>query len=108
MRSCFSTLGCRSRSSGGEPLPDRFPYHGVCWSGGLIQTVRTSDLAASSAISTSGLLHSATAVETVPSLLWRYRKLGYGNVATLKGGFYGWIGAGMPIIDAPDGPSTRI
>lgn len=36
------------------------------------------------------------------------QELGYGNVATLEGGFYGWIGAGMPIIDAPDGPSTRI
>lgn len=26
------------------------------------------------------------------------QELGYGNVATLEGGFYGWVGAGLPIV----------
>jgi hypothetical protein len=35
------------------------------------------------------------------------QELGYPNVATLEGGFYGWIGAGLPIVHAPDRPSTH-
>ena len=27
------------------------------------------------------------------------QELGYENVATLEGGFYGWVGAGLPITD---------
>ncbi len=27
------------------------------------------------------------------------QELGYHNVATLEGGFYGWIGAGLPVIE---------
>lgn len=26
------------------------------------------------------------------------QELGYRNVATLEGGFYGWVGAGLPIV----------
>jgi rhodanese-related sulfurtransferase len=26
------------------------------------------------------------------------QQLGYTNVATLQGGFYGWVGAGMPVV----------
>ncbi len=26
------------------------------------------------------------------------RELGYENVATLEGGFYGWVGAGLPVV----------
>lgn len=29
------------------------------------------------------------------------QELGYRNVATLEGGFYGWMGTGLPIIDGP-------
>jgi rhodanese-related sulfurtransferase len=28
-------------------------------------------------------------------------ELGYRNVATLEGGFYGWVAAGLPIVNAP-------
>lgn len=28
------------------------------------------------------------------------QELGYRNVATLEGGFFGWVGAGFPIVDA--------
>ena len=35
------------------------------------------------------------------------QELGYRDVATLEGGFYGWVGAGLPIVHAPDRPSTR-
>ena len=35
------------------------------------------------------------------------QELGYRNVATLEGGFYGWIGAGLPVV-AADGPFTHI
>lgn len=34
------------------------------------------------------------------------QELGYRNVATLEGGFYGWVGAGQPIVPASDTPST--
>ncbi|HSL24935.1 MAG TPA: rhodanese-like domain-containing protein [Acidimicrobiia bacterium] len=34
------------------------------------------------------------------------QELGYRNVATLEGGFYGWIGAGLPTVHAADKPST--
>ncbi|HEX6208684.1 MAG TPA: rhodanese-like domain-containing protein [Actinomycetota bacterium] len=34
------------------------------------------------------------------------QELGYRNVATLEGGFYGWVGAGLPVVDASDRPST--
>lgn len=30
----------------------------------------------------------------------RLEELGYRNVATLEGGFYGWVGAGLPTVDA--------
>ena len=26
------------------------------------------------------------------------QELGYQNVATLEGGFYGWVGAGLPVV----------
>lgn len=29
------------------------------------------------------------------------QELGYRNVATLEGGFYGWVGAGLPIVHPP-------
>lgn len=29
----------------------------------------------------------------------RLEELGYRNVATLEGGFYGWVGAGLPTVD---------
>jgi rhodanese-related sulfurtransferase len=43
------------------------------------------------------------------------QELGYTDVAALEGGFYGWVGAGMPVVDeaerenrpdtaSPDGP----
>lgn len=28
--------------------------------------------------------------------------LGYTNVATVEGGFFGWLAAGLPIVDPPD------
>lgn len=34
------------------------------------------------------------------------QELGYRNVATLEGGFYGWVGAGLPVVhptESPDG-----
>lgn len=34
------------------------------------------------------------------------QELGYRNVATLEGGFYGWVGAGHPIVHLSNGPST--
>jgi len=35
------------------------------------------------------------------------QELGYRNVTTLDGGFYGWVGAGQPIVPASDRPSIR-
>lgn len=35
------------------------------------------------------------------------QELGYRNVATLEGGFYGWMGAGLPIADTPDSHGTK-
>jgi rhodanese-related sulfurtransferase len=35
------------------------------------------------------------------------QELGYHNVATLEGGFYGWVGAGLPTVQDSDKPSTR-
>lgn len=32
-------------------------------------------------------------------------ELGYANVATLEGGFYGWVGSGLPVVP-PAGNST--
>lgn len=35
------------------------------------------------------------------------QELGYRNVATLKGGFYAWVGAGLPITDPADWKVTE-
>jgi rhodanese-related sulfurtransferase len=35
------------------------------------------------------------------------KELGYRNVVTLEGGFYGWVGADLPVVDASDNASTR-
>lgn len=35
------------------------------------------------------------------------QELGYRNVATLDGGFYAWMGAGLPIVSDSKGLSTR-
>lgn len=32
------------------------------------------------------------------------QELGYRNVATLEGGFFGWVGAGLPIVDEGGDP----
>lgn len=34
------------------------------------------------------------------------QELGYHNVATLEGGFYGWVGAGLPVLGPSDRPSS--
>ena len=35
------------------------------------------------------------------------QELGYRNVATLEGGFFGWVGAGLPVVDASGEPPGR-
>lgn len=35
------------------------------------------------------------------------QELGYRSVATLEGGFFGWLGAGLPTVHTFDGPSAR-
>ncbi|HEX6261292.1 MAG TPA: rhodanese-like domain-containing protein [Actinomycetota bacterium] len=34
------------------------------------------------------------------------QELGYRNVATLEGGFYGWVGAGLPVLGPSDRPPS--